>query len=119
MFFVAGLICQFGSSLLESYYKPALDSLESSLESQGYGDVDFSSFYLSDLIGGLAIFLICLGLFLLIVTVLGCCGACCKVKVMLIVYAIIVIALLVGEAIFIGILYGNPELVRYDQQVFL
>lgn len=112
VFFAIGLICLVGESLLEPYYKTALATLQTQLENNNFGTVDFSSFSLSDLIGGLGYFFVGLGLFLLIITILGCCGACCKVKFMLIAYAIIVIVILVGELIFVGILYGSPDTIK-------
>ncbi|XP_061184159.1 tetraspanin-1-like [Saccostrea echinata] len=112
VFFALGLVCLVGQSVLEPYYKGVLDSLKNQLESNNFGTVDFSSFNISDLIGGLGYFFVGLGLFLLIITIFGCCGACCKVKFMLVTYAIIVIVILVGELIFVGILYGSPNTIK-------
>ncbi|KAJ8316416.1 hypothetical protein KUTeg_006430 [Tegillarca granosa] len=112
IFFVVGMLVRFGDSVLKQYYQPVLNSLESSLNNSGYINVDFSSFSLSDLVGGLAIFLIVFGVILLIITFLGCCGACIKQQVLLVIYAIVVIVILAGELVFVGILYGKPELVQ-------
>ncbi|XP_062578868.1 tetraspanin-3-like [Saccostrea cucullata] len=112
VFLAIGLICLVGESLLESYYKTTLATLQSELEKNYFGTVDVSSFKLSDLIGEIGYFFIGLCLFLLIITILGCCGACCKVKYTLITYAVIVIVVLVGELIFVGILYGSPDTIK-------
>ncbi|XP_061184952.1 tetraspanin-1-like [Saccostrea echinata] len=114
VFLALGMILILGESLLKPYYSGVLSLLKSQLESSNFGTVDFSSFNLSDLIGGLAYFFVGLGLFLLIITILGCCGACCKVKFMLVTYAIIVIVILVGELIFVGILYGSPNTIKNE-----
>ncbi|XP_056011129.1 tetraspanin-1-like isoform X2 [Ostrea edulis] len=114
VFLAAGMICLVGESILKPFYQSVLDSLESQLESNNYGTVDFSSFSLSSLIGGLGYFFVGLGLFLIIITIIGCCGACCKVKYMLVAYAIIVIAILAGEIIFVGILYGSPDTIKSE-----
>ncbi|KAK6173884.1 hypothetical protein SNE40_017262 [Patella caerulea] len=45
----------------------------------------------------LALGLIILGVFIVLVALLGCSGACCKSKILLVVYAIIVMILLIAE----------------------
>lgn len=111
VFFALGLVCLVGESMLKPYYQSVLDTLKAQLEANNFGTIDLSSFNISALIGGLGYFFVGLGLFLLIITILGCCGACCKVKFMLITYAVIVIVILAGEIVFMGILYGSPDTV--------
>lgn len=118
VFVAVGAICLVGESMLKPFYETALQTLQSQLESGNFGTIDTSSFDISKLIGGLGYFFIGLGIFLCVITILGCCGACCKVKNMLIVYAIIVIVILVGELIFLGILYGSPDTVRNYSLLF-
>ena len=119
VFVAVGAICLVGESMLKPFYETALQTLQSQLESGNFGTIDTSSFDISKLIGGLGYFFIGLGIFLCVITILGCCGACCKVKNMLIVYAIIVIVILVGELIFLGILYGSPDTVRNYSLLFI
>lgn len=104
--------------MLKPYYQSVLDVLKAQLEANNFGTIDLSSFNISALIGGLGYFFVGLGLFLLIITILGCCGACCKVKFMLIAYAVIVIVILAGEIVFMGILYGSPDTVWTTEDFF-
>lgn len=116
VFFALGLVCLVGESMLKPYYQSVLDTLKAQLEANNFGTIDLSSFNISALIGGLGYFFVGLGLFLLIITILGCCGACCKVKYMLITYAVIVIVILAGEIVFMGILYGSPDTIKDEMK---
>ncbi|XP_060086232.1 tetraspanin-16-like [Ylistrum balloti] len=111
VFFVAGFFCKFGNDTLKTYYDSALTSLSSSLSSSGYDSVDLSSFDITEIIGTLGIALIVIGTILLVITVFGFVGACCKIQCMLIGYCILVSLILIGEIIFIGILFGNKTLI--------
>ncbi|XP_060607728.1 tetraspanin-16-like [Ruditapes philippinarum] len=109
VFFALGMFVRFGTAILNDYVDGVKESLESSAGSSGFGTVDLSNFDISDLLFGVALALIFFGLFLIIISVLGCCGGCCKIKFMLIGYVIICIVLLIGQIIIIGILYGSPD----------
>lgn len=76
----------------------------------GYANatLDFS---LSDIVGNLALAFILTGLFLLILTIFGLGGACCKVKCMLIIYVVMLSVVLAGQIVFIIIFYAKQELV--------
>jgi len=78
------MFVRFGTKELEGYVDSIKDSLEQSASASGAGTVDLSGLNISDMLFGLALGLIFFGLFLVIVSVLGCCGSCCKLKVMLI-----------------------------------
>lgn len=108
--FVIGMIVKFGESMLKSYYEPVIESLEKSLQDAGYPDfkLDFS---LSDLVGTIPLAFILSGLFLLILTIFGLGGACCKVKCMLIAYVVMLSVVLVGQIVFMIIFYTKQELI--------
>ncbi|XP_063439622.1 tetraspanin-9-like [Mytilus trossulus] len=108
--FALGMIVKFGDSLLKSYYQPILDNLEKSLNDAGYGNITLD-FSLSDIVGNLALAFILTGLFLLILTIFGLGGACCKVKCMLIIYVVMLSVVLAGQIVFIIIFYAKQELV--------
>lgn len=108
--FVIGMIVKFGDSLLKSYYQPIIDSLEKSLSDAGYGSVSLD-FSLSDLVGTIPLAFILSGLFLLILTIFGLGGACCKVKCMLIGYVVMLSVVLAGQIVFIIIFYAKQELI--------
>ena len=87
--FAGGLFVRFGSAILNQLISGVIKNLESALSSSGFGEVDLSStFNISELLFGVAIGLICFGLFLVIVTVVGCCGSCYKFRVLIIIVSI-------------------------------
>lgn len=108
-FFGIGLFIRFGSSILNNYIDGVKKNIEQSSASSGLGTIDLSSFDLSDILLGLALGFIFFGLFLIIISVFGCCGGCCKIKTLLLAYVITCIVLLVAQIVVIGILYGSPD----------
>lgn len=119
VFFVLGFVCFVGEFMLKFYYQSVLDIFKVQFEVNNFGIIDFLFFNISVLIGGLGYFFVGLGFFLLIIIILGCCGVCCKVKYMLIMYVVIVIVIFVGEIIFLGILYGLLDMVWIIEDFYL
>ncbi|KAH3868317.1 tetraspanin-1-like isoform X2 [Dreissena polymorpha] len=107
--FALGLFVRFGSSILNGYLDTVKKSLQESASATGAGTVDLSTLDITGLLFGVALGLIFFGLFLTIIAFLGCCGGCCKFKVLLILYVIICGVLLVAQIVVIGILYGSPK----------
>ncbi|XP_062577604.1 tetraspanin-9-like [Saccostrea cucullata] len=104
----AGIVLKFFSDNeflknAESQFKAALETLASKTGST----IDTSSFSLNAVFGTVAILLIVLGAILLGVSFFGCCGACCKVQVLLITYAVILIVLLLGQIIMVILMYAS------------
>lgn len=98
VFFAGGLFIRFGSSVLDNIFKGVLNNLESSLRSSGFGDIDLSgNFSITDLLSGLAIGFIVFGLILVLITLLGCCGGCYKIRPCIILYLVVCVVLLLGE----------------------
>lgn len=108
--FVAGMIVRFGEDLISSYYKPIIAMLESSIKDV-YGSDVHLDFKLSDLIGSITLAFILTGVFLLILTIFGLGGACCKTKCMLIGFVVMLSIVLAGQIVFIIIFYVKPALV--------
>ncbi|XP_053408373.1 tetraspanin-4-like [Mercenaria mercenaria] len=112
-FFALGLFVRFGSSVINDYVDSAKKSIEDSVSGiSTFGTIDLSSFDVTEMLRGVALGLIFTGLFLAIITFLGCCGGCCNVKCMLITYIVICCVLLVGQAVVVGILYGSPDTIH-------
>ncbi|KAL3886992.1 hypothetical protein ACJMK2_026966 [Sinanodonta woodiana] len=59
--------------------------------------VSLNGVSMATLVSSLSVFSICLGCFIIVVAGLGAFGACCKVRCMLVVYAIIILLLLLAE----------------------
>uniref|UniRef100_A0A8W8KRY0 Tetraspanin n=1 Tax=Magallana gigas TaxID=29159 RepID=A0A8W8KRY0_MAGGI len=62
---------------------------------------------ISNVVSGLAWALIGLGIFLVVMGVLGGCGACCSIKVFLIGYVVVMIILIVAEITFVALLFSD------------
>ncbi|KAK3594622.1 hypothetical protein CHS0354_015015 [Potamilus streckersoni] len=60
-------------------------------------NVNLNGVSMATLVSSLSIFSICLGCFIIVVAGLGAFGACCKVRCMLVLYAIIILLLLLAE----------------------
>lgn len=88
MLIVLGALVKWGQSLLNQYLNPLLTGLSSAVGSAGLGNVDLSSFDLGVLLGDVAVALIVMGCILLFISIMGCCGACCQVRWMLIVVSL-------------------------------
>ncbi|KAL4229535.1 Tetraspanin [Mactra antiquata] len=108
-FFGLGLFLRFGSAIINDYIDSVKQQLEASATDSTVGTLDLSNFDISEMLFGLALGLIFFGLFLIIITVFGCCGGCCKIKWMLIAYVVICGVLLIAQIVVIGILYGSPD----------
>lgn len=107
---VSGIALKFLPS--NEYIKGTEDQIKESLKKllDGTGqstDSLMENFSLAEMFGTVAICLIVIGAFLLFVAFCGCCGACCKVQTLLIIYACILIFLLVGELSMIIVIYAS------------
>lgn len=114
LFFAVGIILTVAADLFK---KAATDQLREAfkeiLQEAGSSDPDGQIDSLMEeffaLFKVLGIILLVLGIFMLLVTILGCCGACCMVKALLIIYVVIVALILIAEAVIVG-LYISGEL---------
>ena len=90
-FFAGGLFVRFGDSIINGYVNNIIDSLEASISASGFTSIDINSlFSMTDILYGVAVGMICFGLFLLIITILGICGGCCNIRVMLIIVSMLI-----------------------------
>lgn len=110
---VAGFILRFGKTLWEPVLKTGIDLLKKVGDETGLlNNLNTDEIDLGSIILGLAIGLIVGGLVLCVISLLGCCGACYKINIVLWLYVIVIAVFFVGEAVAIGILYGKPELAK-------
>lgn len=102
--FVLGILMKVNVSAINNDVKPALNG------------VTVASYKLGNLVDSLAILFIVIGAFILIVSGLGLFGACCKVKCMLVTYAVLVMILFVmkisGIALWFTMRSGFEDVVK-------
>ncbi|XP_041372961.1 CD63 antigen-like isoform X2 [Gigantopelta aegis] len=89
IFMIFGIACLAGGIVL----KLGFDVIKEALVAKG-SDIDFNLKYAGETLG---IGMIAFGVFILLVSFLGCAGACCRVRCLLVVYAIIVMVILVAQ----------------------
>ncbi|XP_064618019.1 tetraspanin-7-like [Liolophura sinensis] len=109
---VLGALVKWGQNLLSQYLNPLLSGLNSAVGQAGLGNVDLSGFDLGVLLGDVAVALIIMGCILLFISIMGCCGACCQVRWMLIVYAIIISLVFLAQVIIVILLFAKTEEMR-------
>ncbi|KAL3886985.1 hypothetical protein ACJMK2_026941 [Sinanodonta woodiana] len=111
IFLAGGLLIKFGSSL----YKSALDSVEKSIEKSisdtGGGTVDVN-LDLGSITEPVAYSLIGVGVFVVLICFFGCCGACYRIKVLLILYIILAILIVAGEIVVVTLILGFPSVIK-------
>ncbi|KAL3886988.1 hypothetical protein ACJMK2_026944, partial [Sinanodonta woodiana] len=111
LFIAGGLFLKLGSSV----YKGALDSVQASIEKSisdtGGGSVKLN-LDLGSVTEPIMFAFIGIGLFLLVICFLGCCGACYKFRVLLILYIIPSILILATEIIVVILFLGAPSVIQ-------
>ncbi|XP_056012437.1 CD63 antigen-like [Ostrea edulis] len=119
----AGIVLKFFSDnaflkSVEDEFKAALKTLSDTTNA----NINTEEFSLNEVFGTVAIVLIVMGAFLLGVSFFGCCGACYKVQILLILYAVVLIVLLLGQLVMVIVLYASPAfktLVKEELKVSL
>ncbi|XP_071095703.1 tetraspanin-18B-like [Haliotis cracherodii] len=104
VFLVVGCIVRFGSGILDPYLQDLYTSLQRFMEQAGQS-VDLSNFNLGDYLQDATLALILLGVFFFIIGIFGCIGGCCKVRCMLIVYAVLISLIVLAEVLFVILLF--------------
>lgn len=100
LFFLMGL----GTLIVGIIMKVDQNVFEKTEVIKTLNEVSFNdSLSLGDVVKGLSTFLICIGVFIVLISGLGLFGACCKVKCMLIMYAVLVIIIAIVQCVCIGL----------------
>ncbi|KAK3594616.1 hypothetical protein CHS0354_015007 [Potamilus streckersoni] len=111
IFVAGGLFLKFGSSV----YKGALASVESSIKQSIYntggGNVDIN-LDLGSVTEPVAFAFIGLGLFILVICFLGCCGACYNFPVLIMLYIVPSIIILAAEIVVVILFLGVPSVIQ-------
>ncbi|XP_050418824.1 tetraspanin-7 [Patella vulgata] len=91
-----GIVVKVQSPMLDSLLATAQKQFQNAVSGAGFSSPS-TDFNIYDLVGGLAIVFIALGCFFLVIGALGVIGACCKVRILLILYVILVIVILLAQ----------------------
>ncbi|PAA79955.1 hypothetical protein BOX15_Mlig006782g1 [Macrostomum lignano] len=107
--FVLGLLSGTLASTLESM----MGSFSSSLKEYGV-EINLSELLggMSEITGSVGWGFLVLGVVLIVLSCIGCCGACCTVRGCLIIYAVMVGIMLIGQVIVISIWFSSNNLFK-------
>ncbi|KAL4228465.1 hypothetical protein ACF0H5_011512 [Mactra antiquata] len=109
---IAGFIIKFGASVFSKYTDSVLDSVKQSAKVAFDDDISTEQFDFEKLFGFFGVLLIVIGVFLLTVSIFGCCGACCKIKMLLMLYAIVLGILVIGQITFVVMFFKYNSVLK-------
>ncbi|KAL3886984.1 hypothetical protein ACJMK2_026940 [Sinanodonta woodiana] len=110
IFTAIGIFLFVGKDFIKQYLDVVKKALEQAATSTGQGSVTIDLDQIFTIFQSLAAAFLCFGIFMLVISFLGCCGACCKFKAALMIYAIVLAAILVGLIIVCAIFFANPSI---------
>ncbi|XP_025100317.1 tetraspanin-1-like isoform X1 [Pomacea canaliculata] len=104
VFLIVGCMVRFGSSLLDDRLQTLYAVVQEYFEKSG-STSSLSDFNIGDFLQSATLAFILIGVFFFIIGMLGCLGACCKIRWCLIVYLVILGIIIAGEVTFIILVY--------------
>ncbi|KAL5019909.1 hypothetical protein ScPMuIL_002801 [Solemya velum] len=108
---IAGLLAKFAREVLDPLISTAEKKLNDLINIQLSGLSDLS-LDLTKVLTTLAIVLTVLGVVFAVISLLGCCGACCQMKAILLIYGVVLVIILIAEAVVVGLFFGSPETLK-------
>ncbi|XP_071102434.1 tetraspanin-18B-like [Haliotis cracherodii] len=111
-FLAAGVMVKVQSPYVSGLFDAALKAAQAQAKNlTGSSSTNFPELNLDEVIGGLAIAFIVLGLVMMVIGIFGLVGACCMIKCMVICYLVIVGLLFVSQLALVLILVLNRGLI--------
>ncbi|KAK3594615.1 hypothetical protein CHS0354_015006 [Potamilus streckersoni] len=112
LFFLAvGLFLKLGSDLYKGQLKQVEEAIESASKNSGAGEIDIT-LDLGSIVEPVAYTLIGIGVLVLAICIFGCCGACYKIKCLLVTYFVIVLVMMAGEIVLVVLLTSYPSVLK-------
>lgn len=102
---VVGCVVRWGTEFMNSILQDSYSKLTEALKDAGV-DKNLNDFNVADFVGDATLAFIILGAFFFVLGILGCVGACCQVKCMLVVYVVFLVLLLLVEVTFIILIFA-------------
>ncbi|KAL5019908.1 hypothetical protein ScPMuIL_002800 [Solemya velum] len=109
---VSGLMARFATDTTDIFIAAAEDTINEQLDNTMGNSGQKVNLDLTDILIGVAIGLIVSGIVLGTIAMLGCCGACYRWKTILLIYAVILVIILIGEAVVVGLFLGSPDTIK-------
>ncbi|KAL4229132.1 Tetraspanin 1 [Mactra antiquata] len=101
---VVSCLVRFGTDAVDTYLQDAYDAFQTALKDAG-ADADISDLDIGDVIGDASLAFIVIGAFFFILGICGCIGASCKIKCLLVTYAVVLIVIFIAEVVFVVLLF--------------
>lgn len=98
---IVGSIVRWGTAVMDQYLADVYKAFSKALEDH----VDLKEFDIADLLSEVTLSFIVVGAFFFVIGILGCIGACCSVKPMLILYIVILTIIVLAEVAFVVVLF--------------
>ncbi|XP_052803805.1 tetraspanin-3-like [Mya arenaria] len=102
---VVACLVRFGSGVFDSYLEDGYTEFKLAVEIATKGKLDISGLDIGDIVGDAAIAFIVIGAFFFVLGIFGCCGAICKAKSLLVIYAVVLGVIFLAEVIFVILLF--------------
>lgn len=102
---VVGCVVRWGTEFMNSILQDSYSKLTAALKDAGV-DKNLNDFNVADFVGDATLAFIILGAFFFVLGILGCVGACCQVKCMLVIYVVFLVLLLLVEVTFIILIFA-------------
>ncbi|XP_060596324.1 tetraspanin-9-like [Ruditapes philippinarum] len=109
---IGGFILRFAHETLRPIVKDVLDKINDASDDVYSTNINTDAFELGSVVSDIATVMIVLGLALLVLSFVGCCGACCNFTTIMLVYSIILIVILSAQVITIIICFGFPDEIK-------
>ncbi|KAK3107237.1 hypothetical protein FSP39_010005 [Pinctada imbricata] len=106
LFLVVGAVVRWGSDYMNSLLSDAYARLSTALKEAGAESDALSDFHIGEFVGDAAIAFVVIGAFFFLLGILGCVGACCKVKCMLVLYVIFLVLIVLAELTFLILVFA-------------
>ncbi|KAH3700279.1 CD63 antigen-like isoform X1 [Dreissena polymorpha] len=106
-----GVVVKFKADLIDKATEPIMGLVKGQLKIPEQLGVDIENFKISEFIGGAATAFILIGSFLLGIVIWAYCGTCCKSQWMLVIYAAMLSAIILGEVAFVVIVTNKRSMI--------
>ncbi|XP_069115712.1 CD63 antigen-like [Argopecten irradians] len=100
-----GSIVKWGGNIMDDVLSDWYSNFRKALEEAGVDNSSIENFNIEEFMQDAAIAFIVVGIFFFLLGIIGCIGACCKVRCLLIVYSIIVVLVILVELTFVILLF--------------
>ncbi|XP_021361807.1 tetraspanin-9-like [Mizuhopecten yessoensis] len=104
-----GCIVKWGESIMDDVLSDWYNNFRKALEEAGVDNSSIANFNIEEFLQDAAIAFIVIGAFFFLLGIIGCLGACCKVRALLICYSIIIVMVILVELTFVILLFAIRE----------